>query len=309
VGNTLESNFNHIQDAINNASNGDIILVKSGVYQETLKINKSIQLIGENQDDTIILSEVPIEVNQEFGDTPDKIRVTILTLSADNCIIKNFSFLASEKNNIIRGIIINSNGNSIINCNISGFFNAIKFLENSENNSINQNIISNNVVGIEAIYSDNNIISDNYILNNSKQGVIFETDSNDNIFKKNIFIYNGQALRIKLAQYNQIFENYFYKNFYGVYFCCSARYNIVYKNTFILNGEKNAHEDVNLINYWNADSVLYGNYWDDYTGDDENGDGIGDTNYKIIGSLNSDNYPLMNPLDIDYYYKYKFLEL
>lgn len=308
VGNNSNSDFKLIQDAIDNASNRDIIFVQSGVYQETLKTNKSIQLIGENEDNTIILSEDPIENNDGIGGSNDKIRISILTISADNCIIKNFTFLANEKNNIIRGIIIESNGNEIINCNISGLYNAIEFSENSENNTISQNIISNNIEGINAIYSDNNIISDNYLFNNSKQGVIFETDSNNNIFSKNIFINNGQALRIKLAQHNQIFENYFYKNQYGVYFCCSARYNIVYKNTFIQNTEKNAHEDVGLINYWNSESNLYGNYWNDYTGVDEDNDGIGDTNYTIIGSLNSDNYPLMNPLDINYYYKNKILK-
>jgi len=37
-----------------------------------------------------------------------------------------------------------------------------------------------------------------------------------------------------------------------------------------------------------------GNYWSDYNGTDDNGDGIGDTPY-IIDADNQDKYPLMKP--------------
>ncbi|MDD3792425.1 MAG: hypothetical protein PHY74_04775, partial [Candidatus Bathyarchaeota archaeon] len=47
------------------------------------------------------------------------------------------------------------------------------------------------------------------------------------------------------------------------------------------------------IHTW--DDGKEGNYWSDYTGTDDNTDGIGDTPY-IIDALNQDRYPLMqNP--------------
>ena len=46
---------------------------------------------------------------------------------------------------------------------------------------------------------------------------------------------------------------------------------------------------------WNKGTK--GNFWDNYTGIDNNGDGIGDTPY-IIDENNQDNYPLMAPVTI-----------
>jgi hypothetical protein len=46
------------------------------------------------------------------------------------------------------------------------------------------------------------------------------------------------------------------------------------------------------------DNSTLGNYWDDYSGLDDNQDGIGDTPY-IIDENNKDNYPLMNPIELD----------
>jgi len=42
--------------------------------------------------------------------------------------------------------------------------------------------------------------------------------------------------------------------------------------------------------------TVYMNYWNDYNGTDNDGDGKGDTPY-IISENNQDNYPLMNPVE------------
>ena len=77
VGGTGPGNYSKIQDAIDNASDGDTIFVydDSSPYYENLVINKSIKLIGENRETTII-------DGMEKG--------YVIKINAENITISNF---------------------------------------------------------------------------------------------------------------------------------------------------------------------------------------------------------------------------
>jgi nitrous oxidase accessory protein NosD len=69
--------------------------------------------------------------------------------------------------------------------------------------------------------------------------------------------------------------------------------NVIYHNKFVnslLYTENRNGTQFTPKNSW--DNGLEGNYWSDYTGEDADGDGIGDTPY-MVGKDNVDNYPLM----------------
>lgn len=79
----------------------------------------------------------------------------------------------------------------------------------------------------------------------------------------------------------------------GIYITFNCENNIVYHNTLI-NNSLNAGDICK--NSWDYESE--GNYYDDYYGQDNDGDGIGDTPYEIPGGNNVDRYPLIEPFDI-----------
>jgi nitrous oxidase accessory protein NosD len=69
-------NYKTIQEAINNASSGDTIFVRKGIYTENIVINKSITLIGEDRESTII----------DGGATGN-----VISIKASNVTIKGFT--------------------------------------------------------------------------------------------------------------------------------------------------------------------------------------------------------------------------
>jgi parallel beta-helix repeat protein len=90
---------------------------------------------------------------------------------------------------------------------------------------------------------------------------------------------------------NVIYGNTISQNIIGINVLDSGG-NTIYCNSFINNGQQ-----VNIFsqpNFW--DNGYLGNYWSNYTGTDDDGDGIGDTPHVIDGN-NRDNNPLMSPYE------------
>lgn len=297
VGGNETEKYSYIQDAINDSSDGDTIFVYSGVHFENILINKSIELIGENKNTTIINGS-------GYGD--------VLYISADYVKIRGFNI---QNSGYDAGIDIHSNYNSITNNIITNNTYAGISLQNSDNNDINDNIISyNDEIGIVLMYSSNNntisgniiinnspdgielstggynVISDNTIMNNSQTGI--ELWSNNNIISGNIISNNPSGMKLHDANNNTFYENTIQNNIIGMGLWFTNNDNIIYHNNFINNYP--AAEDTG-DNIWYNTTLKEGNYWTNYNGVDINGDGIGDSPYNISEGNNQDLYPLMTP--------------
>lgn len=86
-------------------------------------------------------------------------------------------------------------------------------------------------------------------------------------------------------------DNLFANNVKGVsVYSVFPNNNIITLNNFYQN---KLHAYDNSNGTW--DYLGEGNYWDDYYGEDLDGDGVGDTPYEIPGGGTQDNYPLMDP--------------
>ena len=167
VGGEDIKNYSSIQTAIDASSNGDTIFVHNGTYYERIKINKSITLIGENKNNTIIIggggkgitiySENGVRIS---GFTVRNCDTGIFIYSDDNTISDNIL-----KNNNNNGISLwwESSNNKICNNYISGNKKAIYLDSGCRNNTISNNSIENNEIGI---YLSKGCEGKNYLLNN-----------------------------------------------------------------------------------------------------------------------------------------------
>lgn len=181
VGGSSPGNYTMIQDAIDNASDGDTIFVFHGFYVENVTIDKSIALIGEQRKTTII-------DGSEQGN--------VITIQADDVTLCNFTIQnsADPYGGYGYGIKIESN-NTRINNNILGPKNSIGlYLQNAHNNTITKNRFLYNYNAIFLVESNNNLFFENTIGYSSVYGIyIVEARNNkihNNNFISNLFFYN-----------------------------------------------------------------------------------------------------------------------
>jgi len=142
-------------------------------------------------------------------------------------------------------------------------------LAHTTNSIITKNSIANNQYGIHLIFSSNNVISENNVTYNTR-GVFLDYDSNNNSITGNNMTNNEHGIGFYASSNNKFYHNHFINN--------TQQVNIRWDS---------------YDNIWDDDYPSGGNYWSDYTGVDDDGDGIGDTPY-VIDSDNTDRYPFMS---------------
>jgi len=164
----VPDNYDTIQEAIDVANLGDTIYVRNGTYCENLFINKTISLVGENPETTIIDGS---KANASFSPV-----VYLYGEGANNVSICNFTIRGS---NNAWGIFI--------------LFQANVWIEN--------NIITNNSGGIVADFSDNNTFINNTVINNESEGILFFYSSG-NIMRNNTISGNEYNFGISESFFN-----------------------------------------------------------------------------------------------------------
>jgi len=197
VGGSGYGNYSHIQDALDDAMDGDTILVHPGIYKENLSIEKSVRMVGENA----------------------TIKTRGIAVYADDVTIDNFSIAGYGAGN---GIICHGNHVFITNNEMHGFNNSI-FVYGDEC-FINDNIVRNSRCGVwlngsRRVEIENNTIKDIWY------GVWGEKACNTSITHNN-FSYNHWYAVWMEGQSGLIQSNTFIHNWYSVYFYNSAHFTL-----------------------------------------------------------------------------------
>jgi hypothetical protein len=327
---TVPDDYSTIQDAINAANEGDRIFVKKGTYEEqTLEINKTLSLIGEDANNTKITLHPPYNETRILT-AIFRTYANAITIDANNVELSNLTIIGNGGdisatgdrthiigNNIAADLSVDGSHskiieNTITSLSVSGSNNNIA------GNNINEgsirvkgsfNVVLRNYVSVEIAleYGDSNTVSNN-TCERFRLGLDNHTCSY-NIISGNkiddwIEVYLvARGISIGSGSHNVFYDNII-ANFnrfdgYGLWFDGSgAENNTFYHNTFVNNTKQvgfSADSSGNS-NVW--DSGREGNFWSDYNGTDDNRDGIGDTPY-VIDDANIDNYPLMAPYDVE----------
>jgi parallel beta-helix repeat protein len=321
VGGSGPGNYTRIQDAVNNASDGDTVFVyddSSPYYENTIWINTSINLIGENRLTTIIdgggggyrIDAIRISAN--------KVKVTDFTIQ--NCSrtledtgiyighakdhgINPFRDIKTVFNaNVSGNIFVNTatgimeyktfhtiiSGNLITSIGVpDGIKNTTSYGIKSEaaSSTIRRNTILNTSVSGMAFSFTHCLVEGNVISNISQNGIYLGFSVINSISYNNIS-HCGQGILIEDSVFNFITNN-------NITFCKDCGFLLI--NSIFTSVKEN-----NFIN--NSVSVLFikslgmrwfRNYWDDWKG-------IGP---KIILGygfqwVNFDWHPAQEPYDI-----------
>lgn len=271
----VPDDFLTIQEAINNATNGDTIFVRNDTYYEHVVVNRSVSLVGEDVGTTIIDGS---NTGHVFYIVSDDVRITDLTVKNSGnlsypdldagicldgrtgCIISGNRFI----NNGFCGVsLLHSNQNTISHNNFSSEgWGGIHLLESSRN-IVSRNMIADKYGGVNGHVSSNynniteNAISDstygmfwhasnfnNFCGNNlsiiAVEGIWLQDQVNYNVIAENSFLNNTVAIRLQGPNYyNTLSGNIITGSEYGIKIESNARFTNITGNTIINSPESN----------------------------------------------------------------------
>lgn len=197
--NTINYYSDYGMNYSNNTLNGRSIIISKSQSNIVLPPNAGEVILDKSNNIAV--------VNAQFFSSPD----SIMAYACNNITIKDSTF-----NDIRYGAVFNEVDNShFVNNSMS---NSYLDWENSRNNFIIGNIISNGTEsGISLLTSSNNLIMDNKVFNNS-DGIDIENAGSNNITNNSIY-NNGNGFGIKLSNssYNSITFNEIFNNSYGMF--------------------------------------------------------------------------------------------
>jgi nitrous oxidase accessory protein len=177
----VPDNYSTVAAAVGNASSGDTILIRSGIYLESsLTINKTLSLIGENAQNTIIKDN---DQPTMFMGSPLFAGPNTITIKADNVVIQSLTIITTRGDIPGYDIVGGGKGTQILNCILPEGIN----LSTGSYQLINHNNIGKIVTNDAALTTKTHYT---YITNNTVIGTVQISLSNNIVYQNTVTATN-----------------------------------------------------------------------------------------------------------------------
>jgi len=226
--------FDNIQDGVDHAKYGDTVFVYDGIYENVSWSVKSIKLVGQSNDFTIIEGGICLKYMKNTIVKNFKIRGfttfyalnkliylgALLLIGSSDCVIKQNNILIKDTNgvfNFYAAISLSLSSHNVIKDNIikglpypipAWVVNFGILVSGSSDVTISDNEIYNFQKGMCILGVLNSVIENNKVIGDGDFGMIFGFIGKISI--KNNYIYYDYPLELNFAYLNEIVKNRFY---------------------------------------------------------------------------------------------------
>jgi nitrous oxidase accessory protein len=152
----------------------------------------------------------------------------------------------------------------------------------SHQNQLLKNSLTRNAVGATLMFSRQALVQGNFVLANRRHGIVLKQFDNSKLLG-NLIAGQNRGFFVQQANQNRFEGNIITTNDIGLYLSNSSEQNVFVGNAFVRNTDQVWQPPFETEQGRKGPNAFSekrrGNFWSDYTGNDRNHDGIGDTPY------------------------------
>lgn len=231
----VPQDYTTIQDAVDAAQIGDVIIVSDGTYVENVSVNKTITLRSENGTQNTFV-EASNSSSSVFSINADQVTVEGFTVTGATGSIHSSGFWVSAAGS--RCTLLNNVIGTPVSPNAMGVW-----LVANTGSRLEGNIVAfNNWSGINIVQSSGLTIKDNTVMHNNSDGIHCE-EMESSLITGNVIEQqsnsNREGLNLRESSSNRITNNTFSENCCDIYIFDGSTNNQVFGNT-LLNAQYNS---------------------------------------------------------------------